>query len=239
MKEFEEPKTLQRKIEENSEVNMEFLEDLSQIFGAHDSRHPLSSGQYAEEVEGLSGVRLESVEPVGPPVGIHTGFSADCGAETGGLPPNDLQEYVLAMCAQKSLKSKKRKLVYDMLSPNALTTVALLVEELVTEMVLSWRRRIDSSPAGGEEVLVSAACDPGTGPDSATVTATNTAASTATSTAATLDTSAAVDSTLDTTTSTTTSACASSSATVATTTNYDSLQGKALRQSTCLYLLSL
>lgn len=140
MKEFEEQKSLQCKIEEKNEVNMDFLEKLTNIFGAHESGG--SNTQYVDEVEGLGGVRLETMEPADQPLGISTGFSPDCGGETGGLPPNDLQNYIHEICNLKAKKNDKRLLVRNMLSPDALTTVAVMVEELATEMVLSWKQRI-------------------------------------------------------------------------------------------------
>ena len=170
MKEFEEPKTLQRKIEENGEVNMTFLDDVSQIFGAHDndfglaSSGPPSQPQYAPDVESLAGVRLETMEPVGPSVGIHTGLSGDCGAESGGLPPNDLQHFIRTLCAQKAMKSKKRKMVHAMLSRTALTTVALFVEELATEMVLSWKQKIANHTVAHESPAAPVATSPAPSP---------------------------------------------------------------------------
>lgn len=143
MKEFEEPKTLQKKIERNNEVNMEFLGDLTNLFGAHESKSG-GAGKYVDEIGGLGGVRLETVEPGVPAGGICTGISDDYGAETGGLPPNDLQDFVYKLCKEKAGRSDKRGLVRRMLSPDALTAVALLVEELATEMMVSWKRRIDS-----------------------------------------------------------------------------------------------
>jgi len=149
LKEFDEQKPLQRKIEENGEVNLEFLENLTQIFGAHDNGSGSGcESQYARDVEGLAGARLETMEPgeTGVPIGISTGLSADNGCESGGLPSNDLQHYIHELCNHKAKKNDTRMLVRNMLSPDALTTVALLVEELASEMVLSWRRRIESTP---------------------------------------------------------------------------------------------
>ena len=144
MKEFKEVKPLQRRIEDNGEVNLNFMNSLSNLFDAHDIG---TLEPFVDELQSLTGARLEAVEPPPPPVGIHNGQSSDNCCENGGLPTNELQRFVRAIALRKSSKSKKRKLVYEMLSPDAISTVAILLEELVTEMVLSWRERISSRNA--------------------------------------------------------------------------------------------